>query len=28
MPWVPRGNTNLPTLMVAEKVAAAILADG
>jgi choline dehydrogenase-like flavoprotein len=28
MPWVPRGNTNLPTLMLAEKVAAAILADG
>jgi 5-(hydroxymethyl)furfural/furfural oxidase len=27
MPWVPRGNTNLPTLMLAEKVAAAILAD-
>jgi 5-(hydroxymethyl)furfural/furfural oxidase len=27
MPWVPRGNTNLPTLMLAEKIAAAILAD-
>jgi 5-(hydroxymethyl)furfural/furfural oxidase len=26
MPWVPRGNTNLPTLMVAEKMAAAMLA--
>ena len=27
MPWVPRGNTNLPTLMLAEKVSAAILAE-
>jgi 5-(hydroxymethyl)furfural/furfural oxidase len=27
MPTVPRGNTNLPVLMVAEKLAAAILAD-
>jgi 5-(hydroxymethyl)furfural/furfural oxidase len=27
MPWVPRGNTNIPTLMVAEKMAAAILGD-
>ena len=25
MPWVPRGNTNIPTLMVAEKMSAAIL---
>jgi 5-(hydroxymethyl)furfural/furfural oxidase len=25
MPWVPRGNTNLPTLMLAEKVSAAML---
>jgi 5-(hydroxymethyl)furfural/furfural oxidase len=25
MPWVPRGNTNLPTQMVAEKISAAIL---
>jgi 5-(hydroxymethyl)furfural/furfural oxidase len=24
MPWVPRGNTNIPTLMLAEKIAAAI----
>jgi 5-(hydroxymethyl)furfural/furfural oxidase len=28
MPWVPRGNTNLPTLMLAEKISAAILAGG
>ena len=27
MPWVPRGNTNIPTLMVAEKIAAGILAE-
>ena len=26
MPWVPRGNTNIPTLMVAEKISATILA--
>ncbi len=25
MPWVPRGNTNIPTLMVAEKMSDAIL---
>lgn len=24
MPWVPRGNTNIPTLMLAEKIAAEI----
>jgi 5-(hydroxymethyl)furfural/furfural oxidase len=28
MPTVPRGNTNIPTIMLAEKVSAAILAEG
>ena len=28
MPWVPRGNTNIPTLMIAEKITAAILDGG
>jgi len=25
MPWVPRANTNIPTLMIAEKLAASML---
>jgi choline dehydrogenase-like flavoprotein len=28
MPMVPCANTNLPTMMIAEKIADAILADG
>jgi 5-(hydroxymethyl)furfural/furfural oxidase len=28
MPFVPRANTNLPTIMIAEKIADAIVDDG
>jgi hypothetical protein len=28
MPWVPRANINIPTLMIAEKISAAILDGG
>jgi len=27
MPWIPRANTNLPTMMIAEKMSDHILAD-